>query len=257
MAPHTFPGVIVALSVVTGEIGESDCEALGDGALAQPVNSWTSIAYIGMGLAIAVSAVIRRGRVADVRAYLGESLVYAACLAAVGLGSVLFHGPQPDGSRTLHDLPILITIVFIVVHDVYLVFPNLRQRWVAFVGAAIAAIVLTLLSADAGIAATGIGIAATVALEYVIFRKRLRPIPARRQVQAYAAIVGVAAVAGASWLLGRSDSPLCDPQDVFQFHGVWHTISSLIFGLWWWLAIDRSSTAPADRDRVVTPPDSD
>jgi hypothetical protein len=241
--PHTVPAAIVAMSAVAGEIGESDCEALGDGTLVQPVNALSSFAYVCIGLAIAVWALLRRRKVDDRRTYVVQSLVYAACLVAVGLGSVLFHGPQPDGSRTLHDLPILVTVVFIVVHDLYLLFPRLRHAAVSFVGAAAVATGVTLLSADAGTALTGVGVAAVVVLEFLVYRRRLRPVALRRQRQAYIAIVAVATVAAASWLLGRSDSPLCDPDDTFQFHGVWHAISALIFGLWWWLAIDRSAAA--------------
>jgi len=247
------PAAIVVVSAIAGEIGESDCEALGDGTLVQPVNALTSLAYVGVGLAIAVWALLRRRNVEDGRAFLTRSLVYASCLVGVGLGSVLFHGPQPNGSRMLHDLPILITVVFIVVHDLYFVFPRLRHAAPAFLGAAAAATGLTLVSVDAGTVATGIGIGAVAVLEFVVYRRRLRPVALRRQRQAYAAILGVAAIAAASWLLGRSDSPLCDPDGAFQFHGVWHVISSLIFGLWWWLAIDRSApvTGP-DRSAAST-----
>ncbi len=252
--PHALPAVIAVTSALAGEIGESDCEELHQGsALVQPVHALSSRAYVAVGLAIAVYALVRRGQGVGARGYLAESLVYATCLAAVGLGSVLFHGPQPDGSRTLHDLPILITVVFIVVHDLYLVFPGLRHRWITFMVTALLAVGLTLVSADAGIAATGAGIAATVVLEAVIYRRRLRPVPTRFQRWAYAAIAGVAVVAAASWLLGRTGSPLCDPDDAFQFHGVWHTVSSLIFGLWWWLAIDRSSNSRTESDAVTAP----
>ncbi len=227
------------IDAVAGAIGESDCEELHKGDLVQPVNALSSLAYVGVGIAIAVQA-LRTGRT------VARSLVYAACLSAVGLGSVMFHGPQPDGSRVMHDLPILVTVLFIVNHDLHLVLRRPRHELTTFVAAALAATVLTLVSLDAGIAATGVGVAAIAVLEFVVYRRHLRPIETRRQRWAYAAIIAIAALAAASWLLGRTGSPACDPDGVFQFHGLWHAVSSLVFGLWWWLALDHPSGSATD-----------
>lgn len=242
VALHLLPAAIVETALIAGELGESDCEELDrGGSLVQPTNALSSLAYVVVGVAIALRVWQRRRDVADTAAYVGDSLVYATCVAAVGIGSLLFHGPQPDGSKVLHDLPILITVLFIVNLDLHLVFGRLRHPLATFAGAALGATALTLVSPDAGLAATGVGAAAIAALEFVVYRRRLRPITTRRQRQAYVAIIAVAAVAGTTWVLGRSDSPLCDPDDTFQFHGLWHLISSLIFGLWWWLAVDQAT----------------
>ena len=227
------------MALVAGEIGDSDCEELGEGSLVQPANALSSLAYVAVAIAIAIRVAQRSKTVVDRGTYLAESLVYAACLVAVGVGSVLFHGPQPAGSKVLHDLPILLTVVFIINHDLHLVFSRLRHEMATFVGAAVVATGLTLVSTDAGLAAAAVGVVVVAVLEFVVYRTRRRRVATRRQRQAYVAIIAVAAVAGASWLLGRTGSPLCDPDDAFQFHGLWHAMSSLIFGLWWWLAIDQ------------------
>ncbi|MGH8952954.1 MAG: hypothetical protein ACRDX9_16245, partial [Acidimicrobiia bacterium] len=44
--------------------------------------------------------------------------------------------------------------------------------------------------------------------------------------------------------LGATDGPLCDPESVFQPHGVWHLGSALAV-TWWALASDVSRP-PAD-----------
>jgi hypothetical protein len=67
------------------------------------------------------------------------------------------------------------------------------------------------------------------------------------QLEAYGAILAVAAIGGASWVLGRTGSPACDPDSLFQFHGVWHVISSLAFGVWWWLAFGALARASAGK----------
>ena len=224
---------VVNLGLVLGRIGESDCEELGEGLLAQPVNALSSFSYVVVGLVIAVVASRRVDRP-------GGSYLYAACVAAIGLGSVAFHGPQPAGSRVMHDLPILIAAIFILCHDLGLLVPRFRAVVPAFAIGSLAATAVTFVSADAGIAVTGLVLVAVGLAEILIHRRRLRSGPPSAVLTW--TIVGVALVAGASWLLGRTDSPVCDPDGVLQLHGLWHVVSSLIFGLWWWVAI--GSEAP-------------
>jgi hypothetical protein len=232
---------VVAIGLVLGRIGESDCEQLGDGLLAQPVNALTSFAYVLVGLAIAIAAARRVDRPIP-------SYVYAACIAAIGLGSVAFHGPQPAGSRVMHDLPILIAAVFILCHDLGLLVPRFTRVLTAFaIGVAIAT-ALTLISVEAGAVATGAVLLAVGVAEILVHRRGLRsPEPS---VALIWMLVGVALVAGASWILGRTDSPVCDPDGVVQLHGLWHVVSSLIFGLWWWMAIG-SGTPTGNEDRPL------
>lgn len=71
-------------------LGASDCEALRDGWLAQPVNTLSSLAYIVAG------AYLWHRRRDAARAV-------AVALAAVGVGSVLYHGPGPAGAELAHD----------------------------------------------------------------------------------------------------------------------------------------------------------
>jgi hypothetical protein len=69
-------------------LGGSDCEAVRDAVLAQPVNSVSSLAYV-----VAGAWVLRRGGPA----------VPAVALAAVGVGSLLYHGPMPPAAGIVHD----------------------------------------------------------------------------------------------------------------------------------------------------------
>ncbi|MDH3705379.1 MAG: hypothetical protein OES57_04895, partial [Acidimicrobiia bacterium] len=100
---------------------------------------------------------------------------------------------------------------------------------------------------------TGAALLAVAVCEVLIYRRRLRPVTTRRQRQAYGAIIAAAIVAGLSWLLGRTDGPVCEPDSLVQLHGVWHVISAVIFGLWWWLAFDQPVRSP-DRDRQLVEP---
>ena len=88
-----------------GVIGGSDCEALRDGLLAQPVNALTSMAYVVAGVVVWVRIPPRRR--------IGAAGAYALLLGLVGIGSILYHGPQPPGSKFLHDAPIPLLLLLI------------------------------------------------------------------------------------------------------------------------------------------------
>jgi hypothetical protein len=216
-----------AIGAVLRELGETDCETLGTGWLAQPVNALSSLAYSLIGIGIGLSA-LRSNRPRH------GSLVYAGCLVAVGLGSVAFHGPQLSGSQLMHDLPILLTVLFMLNHDHVLLQPDSGRELATFAGVALAAVALAVVI-PAVVAPLTIGVAvAVVVAEVVIHRRHLRQVDISRQRRGSAAI---AVVGGASWLLGRSNSPLCEPDAWYQLHGLWHMLSAVVFGLWYWWAI--------------------
>lgn len=77
-------------------LGGSDCEALHDGWLGQPVNSLSSLAYVAAG-----AFLLRRGGPT------GPALA----LGAVGVGSFLYHGPMPAGAEAVHDGSLVVLAV--------------------------------------------------------------------------------------------------------------------------------------------------
>ena len=217
-------------STVLRELGETDCETLGNGWLAQPVNALSSLAYSLIGIAIVLS-VLRSDRPR------GGPIVYAGCLVAVGLGSVAFHGPQLSGSQLMHDLPILLTVLFMINHDLVILRPHAGQELAKFAGLTLAAVLLAV-TIPVVVAPLSIVVAgAVVVAEIVIYRRRLRPIAAPHRRRGWVAIAAFAVVGGASWVLGRSNSPLCEPDAWYQLHGLWHMLSAVVFGLWYWWAI--------------------
>ena len=88
-----------------GVIGGSDCEALRDGLLAQPTNALTSAAYVVAGVVVWIRIPPQRR--------IGPGGAYALLLGLVGVGSILYHGPQPPGSKFLHDAPIPLLLLLI------------------------------------------------------------------------------------------------------------------------------------------------
>lgn len=80
-------------------LGGSDCEALRDSWLGQPINSLSSLAYVVAGAAVARN----RGPAGP-----------AAALVAVGLGSLLYHGPMPPMAEWAHDASVVSLLVALV-----------------------------------------------------------------------------------------------------------------------------------------------
>lgn len=77
--------------------GGADCELIRSGPLAQPVNALSTIAYILAGVAVGVAALRASGRRRRLL------MAYGGALAAVGIGSFAYHGPQPTWAGWVHD----------------------------------------------------------------------------------------------------------------------------------------------------------
>jgi len=226
------------MHILAGEIGESDCETLAAGLLAQPYNAWSSVAFVVVG-----GLVAWRGWRSPVGARLEQAL-YGAIVAAVGVGSVFFHGPQPPGSRFLHDLPIAAVLLFIVVFDLAAIFGWSRRQmlWV-FAGAATALGGIFAIAPDAAVPVTVPLVLAVAVTEVLVYRRSLRGSGASpRALRLYAVIAILVGTAALLNVLGRTDALLCDPNGSLQLHGVWHVLTAVAFGLWAYIgfpAIER------------------
>ncbi|HET6734963.1 hypothetical protein [Mycobacterium sp.] len=53
----------------------------------------------------------------------------------------------------------------------------------------------------------------------------------RKRLSVWAAPAGVFALALAAYAAGRSGSPLCRPDSLWQYHGAWHVLSAVAAGL--------------------------
>ncbi len=155
------------IAAATGDgIGASDCELLRDEALAQPVNALTSLAYVVTG-AVVIATARRRHRP------LIPAAIFGSCLMAIGVGSVLFHGPQPAGSRVLHDLPIIVTVLFVLSSTIStLSRPGRVRPWPTFAAGVAAATVPTAVAPAVATMLTGVGVAVIVTLEVVVACRR-------------------------------------------------------------------------------------
>jgi hypothetical protein len=222
------------LSALYQRIGESDCETIGSGFLAQPINAISSLAFSVIGFAAIWWATRAVGNERAVR------IVFGILMILTGAGSVMFHGPQGPGSQFGHDVTFLVTVWFVAVINVA---ETLRWKravgWVVFaVGGLVLSVALVL---SPGL--TNVLMVATVialVLSDVALHRRGRVGTAWYVVSIVAIVVAVA-----MFLLGRTGAPLCDPGSLFQGHGVWHILGAVALGAYF-VATSRSRGGSMD-----------
>lgn len=219
----TLPAVdVVAL------IQLSDCEAVGGGWLKQPVNAWSSLAFAGVGVALASTVGIVEGRERVTR------LGFAALLVATGIGSFLFHGPHPSGAQYFHDASFLAVLWFLIAANLTGAFAVGNRATVIVTLAGIVAIGAALAIAD-GLtnALAAVLVVALVASDGTMWQ-RARPDPRWFGLAVAALIVGVGL-----FVVGRTGSALCEPGSLLQGHGGWHVFAAVFLSAYF------LATAPA------------
>lgn len=232
---------MVTMHLLAREMGASDCETLSAGLLVQPYNAWSSAAFIVVGGLVAL-----RGWRSPTRERI-EQVLYGAIVAAVGIGSVLFHGPQPPGSRFLHDLPIAAVLLFIVMFDLAAIggWPQ-RRLLLVFAGALAALAVTFAVVPDAATPVSVTLVVAAAATEVIVYRRKLRTTAASpRALWLYTVILIVVGTAALLNVLGRTNGPLCEPDGPLQLHGVWHVLTAAAFGLWAYIGFPTREREPA------------
>jgi hypothetical protein len=221
--------------LLLGELGETDCEEIGDGYLGQPVNSISSGAYTLFGLWLVWRALRHGGDQKPV------AIFYGLALASVGIGSIAFHGPVPPGARLLHDLTIAAVLAVIAAHNLALL-RGWGNRGIFGTAAGLILVVGAVMAVapDVGNLFTGlVGIGAAVT-EIMVYRSGRRRF-SRRVAWILGGTIVLLAMAGIINLLGRTDGPLCDPDSYFQGHALWHALTAAAFMLYGYVAFSPAS----------------
>jgi hypothetical protein len=206
-------------------VSTSDCEHIGEGLLGQPVNTLSSLAYVAVGAVLLRRALVLRS---------SALVVYATTIVAIGVGSVVFHGPMPSWGRFAHDLSIASVLSFVIGYDIALVRgAGVRSAFAAF-GVLLGACAAVLAAwPDSSNALDAVLVAGAVIAEIAVARSPSRLGEGRDFVRYPAVWIlgGAVLVIGAALnALGRTGAPLCDPDSLVQLHGVWHVLTAAV--LW-------------------------
>jgi 1-acyl-sn-glycerol-3-phosphate acyltransferase len=220
-------------SAVLAVIAASDCEGIGSGLIAQPFNTVTSLAYVVAGVWIIV-----RRRVWHLDR---SATVFGVLVAACGVGSVAYHAAADARGRWLHDLSLLTALAFVAGWHVALLRRNgaASAGVVATAAAAVALVVMGVVLVIEPDATNGVLVVLVVValVASVIGRIRTRTRPAWSDLP----FIAVAAAAALAFVLGRTNSPVCDEDSIFQFHGIWHIATAVLALVWARAALAVSS----------------
>lgn len=224
-----------SLAALALRAGGSDCEQLASSGLAQPVNSWSSLAYVAAGATVAwwtrgVDRVVR-----------GTALLFAVAVALNGLGGLAYHGGSTAAGQWLHDLAIAAVFAVVVSHDAWV----LRGRATTPIAPVLAlwgaAGALLVLAPGATNGLSAVLALAAVGLEVVVIRRGLRPVGAGSPARlAYALLAGAVALGVVLKWASGTEGPLCAPASLLQGHAVWHGLTAVAMAAWARAALSRS-----------------
>lgn len=182
---------------MTGAI--ADCERVIHAFWGQPVNTITTLAFVGSGVIV--------WRRTD-RRWL------AAALAATGIGSFVFHGPMPPGAQWMHDVTLAWLLAVAGGRGTAI------ERWTTWPALAALGVGFAVVPASADITAVGASVAA---IGSILLRDR-----SPRTIGAMALLAGSAIVGR----LSATGGPLCNPDSLLQGHGLWHVGAAAAVALW-------------------------
>ncbi len=190
-----------------------DCEHIVSGMLGQPTNALSSLAFVVSAAWILVLAF--RGE----RAGRAVLIVFAVAVAANAAGSFALHGPDPGWAQWAHDVAIMSVLLFIGIRALARV-----RAWrpsVEMAGYTAALIVIGV--GLALIHGASDPFAGTLAAGAVVGEVAT---PQGERHEGIARGAGLAAIGlgGIAFLLGRTGSPFCRPESMFQWHALWHVL---------------------------------
>ena len=136
-----------------------------------------------------------------------------ALVASIGVGSIAFHSPMPPWGEFVHDVSIVVTLVWVL-----LVERKRTQLWpLGFALAAGASITPTVADPVQAVLAIGVLAAVSTPKEHRV-----------RRMQS----VAILALGGVVGTLSRTGGPLCNPDSLWQGHGFWHLAAAASLAIW-------------------------
>ena len=202
------------------------CEAIRGGAIMQPANTWSSLAFV-----IAGAAVLLRARNV-------QSRIFGAILIFLGIGSAYYHATLTFSGQFIDVLGMYLVATLLLFHAID------RRAKVSPANLAVMYVVTNILLASilywipfVRRAVFGVIILLFIALERAHARKLIRA-------------VGVLAFAFVIWILDYYRIA-CDSSSVLQGHALWHILGAIASWLVYtdYLAGDRLSSVDVARIR--------
>jgi len=218
--------------------GDCFCEAPRPGWVRQPSNTWSNLAFVLVGLAIAWHAA--RGPRNGANGVQGNRMtrggmypaLYAAIVVFMGPGSMYFHAGLTRWGGTLDALSMYLFIGFVISYAIARGWRLSRRGFLLwFVGINLAVGAPQVLLATPPTLPFAALVTVAFALEGLLMRRGgggAPWLPKPAPIRARWIMAGTASffLALGIWILSRTGGPLCDPNSLWQGHAAWHILSA-------------------------------
>ena len=192
------------------------CEAVHQGLVRQPANTWSSLGFVVVAAAVALSFLRERDRPRGGLSQ-AEASLFIGSLLVVGFGSAFYHASLTFIGQIIDVSGMYLVATFVLLH-------RLGPRWnlspvasvLGFVGLNGALMVAQVTTPSLRRVAFGILLVAAIVVEW-------RASPFRRRWLAIGA--SLMTVAFAFWVLDRWRI-LCAPESLLQGHALWHILGA-------------------------------
>jgi len=202
------------------------CEAISAGSIRQPIDTWSNLAFVIVGMIVAADRVWRRP----------DRLIFAWACIAIGLGSMFYHASLSFVGQWFDVMSMYLLGTFMVLYAAQRLSGNgsrsrrmpkdSRAFTVSYIVINLALGVLLIMWPEARRYLFGALIVSALILEAILYRRKQTTLQAKWLIAA----LGVYVVAQIIWTLDLNHI-VCDPTSVLQGHAVWHVLTALSAGL--------------------------
>lgn len=194
------------------------CEAVRDGWVRQPANTWSSLTFCA---AAAVMALEKRRGV--------EAWCFVIAVFLVGATSAVYHASLSFIGQTLDVQSMYLLVLAVVALNLDDLSPGKPKRFLfTYLASNLALGVVLVAVPEVRRYAFGLAIALIVGTETLLRRKKLRDWPLRPLFAA----AGVQGLAFGIWVLDTTHT-VCRPDSLVQGHAAWHTLGAVATLLLW------------------------
>jgi hypothetical protein len=193
------------------------CEALRPGWIRQPVNTWSCLGFVAVGLILAGRARSRRGA------------LLALLISLIGPASMALHASMTAFGGVIDVSSMFLFIGFAAALNAARLSPWFDKNFGVLCGAA-GVVMVALAAWGSAFGPILFALLITVFLlgEVLVAAKGLGPARDRRRL---AAAAGLFAAGMFVWFPSvRTDGPLCVPDSPLQGHAAWHLLCALAAG---------------------------
>ena len=215
------------------------CEAFSPPGLLQikqPINTFTNLSYIVVGLLILWSLGDARAAGTSggnpMRAPGALAVTYGALTIFLGPGSMLFHGSLTEWGGWLDQISLVLFGGFLIYYDLTRIYrDNDTIKLVSLIGYVViimVGVLVTLLLGKGSLVFAMLVLLWLLLLQTLVLTGNARGI--RRAPYWFWMAVGTFVVATIVWLLSQTGGPLCASNNILQGHGVWQILTGLTTG---------------------------